>query len=116
MDLLRVLSSPDLEVRKKTLSLILDLINSRNVEEVGRECVCVCLCVCVGGEGYICVGVGCGWGVGGVWVGCGWGVGGVWVGRGWGVGGVWVGCGWGVVQLQADYYFELLVDAIHKIT
>jgi len=34
MDLLRVLSSPDLEVRKKTLSLILDLINSRNVEEV----------------------------------------------------------------------------------
>ena len=34
MDLLRVLSSPDLEVRKKTLTLVLDLINSRNVEEV----------------------------------------------------------------------------------
>ena len=34
MDILRVLSSPDLEVRKKTLSLVLDLVNSRNVEEV----------------------------------------------------------------------------------
>ena len=34
MDILRVLSSPDLEVRKKTLSLVLDLISSRNVEEV----------------------------------------------------------------------------------
>lgn len=34
MDILRVLSSPDLEVRQKTLSLVLDLINSRNVEEI----------------------------------------------------------------------------------
>ena len=34
MDILRVLTSPDLEVRKKTLSLVLDLISSRNVEEV----------------------------------------------------------------------------------
>ena len=34
MDILRVLASPDLEVRKKTLSLVLDLISSRNVEEV----------------------------------------------------------------------------------
>ena len=34
MDVLRVLSSPDLEVRQKTLSLVLDLISTRNVEEV----------------------------------------------------------------------------------
>lgn len=34
MDILRVLSSPDLEVRKKTLALALDLISSRNVEEM----------------------------------------------------------------------------------
>jgi len=61
MDLLRVLSSPDLEVRKKTLSLILDLINSRNVEEVGSVCVSICgrvrgtdvyVCRCGGGEGH----------------------------------------------------------------
>ncbi len=38
MDILRVLTSPSLEVRKKTLSLVLDLVNSRNVEEV---CICV---------------------------------------------------------------------------
>ncbi len=34
MDILRVLGSPDIEVRKKTLSLVLELINSRNVDEV----------------------------------------------------------------------------------
>ena len=34
MDILRVLSSPDLEVRKKTLTLALDLVSSRNIEEV----------------------------------------------------------------------------------
>lgn len=34
MDILRVLSAPDLEVRKKTLHLVLDLVSSRNVEEV----------------------------------------------------------------------------------
>lgn len=34
MDILRVLSAPDLEVRKKTLSLALDLITSRNIEEM----------------------------------------------------------------------------------
>ena len=34
MDILRVLSAPDLEVRKKTLSLALDLVSSRNIEEV----------------------------------------------------------------------------------
>lgn len=36
MDILRVLSTPDLEVRKKTLQLALDLVSSRNVEEVSH--------------------------------------------------------------------------------
>ena len=34
MDILRVLSAPDLEVRKKTLALALDLVTSRTIEEV----------------------------------------------------------------------------------
>ncbi len=34
MDVLRVLSATDLEVRKKTLDLALDLVTSRNIEEV----------------------------------------------------------------------------------
>ncbi|KAJ8917140.1 hypothetical protein NQ315_012632 [Exocentrus adspersus] len=34
MDILRVLSSPDLEVRKKTLNLALELVSSRNIEEM----------------------------------------------------------------------------------
>lgn len=34
MDILRVLATPDLEVRKKTLNLALDLVSSRNIEEV----------------------------------------------------------------------------------
>ncbi|XP_071134136.1 coatomer subunit beta-like isoform X1 [Mytilus edulis] len=34
MDILRVLSAPDLEVRKKTLGLALDLVTSRNIEEM----------------------------------------------------------------------------------
>lgn len=34
MDILRALASPDLEVRKKTLDLALDLISSRNVEDL----------------------------------------------------------------------------------
>ncbi|MCP9262154.1 Coatomer subunit beta [Dirofilaria immitis] len=34
MDVLRVLSASDLEVRKKTLQLALDLVSSRNVEEM----------------------------------------------------------------------------------
>lgn len=38
MDILRVLSTPDLEVRKKTLQLALDLVSSRNVEEVNYIC------------------------------------------------------------------------------
>ena len=58
MDLLRVLSSPDLEVRKKTLSLILDLINSRNVEEVGRGCVGVGVCGRVRVQMFMCAGRG----------------------------------------------------------
>lgn len=39
MDILRVLSSPDLEVRKKTLALVLDLVTSRNIEEVSHTCI-----------------------------------------------------------------------------
>ncbi|CAH0387003.1 unnamed protein product [Bemisia tabaci] len=34
MDILRVLASPDLEVRKKTLNLAMDLVSSRNIEEM----------------------------------------------------------------------------------
>ena len=34
MDILRVLAAPDIEVRRKTLALALDLISSRNVEEM----------------------------------------------------------------------------------
>uniref|UniRef100_S4R682 Coatomer subunit beta n=1 Tax=Petromyzon marinus TaxID=7757 RepID=S4R682_PETMA len=34
MDILRVLGTPDLEVRRKTLQLALDLVSSRNVEEL----------------------------------------------------------------------------------
>ena len=37
MDILRVLSSPDLEVRKKTLQLVLDLVTSRNIHEVWKS-------------------------------------------------------------------------------
>ncbi|KIH57972.1 adaptin region, partial [Ancylostoma duodenale] len=34
MDILRVLSSPGLDVRQKTLNLVLDLVSSRNVEDM----------------------------------------------------------------------------------
>jgi len=34
MDIMRVLSSPDLEVRKKTLDLVLELVTLRNIEEI----------------------------------------------------------------------------------
>lgn len=34
MDILRVLAAPDLEVRKKTLNLALELVSSRNIEEM----------------------------------------------------------------------------------
>lgn len=36
MDILRVLASPDPEVRKKTLQLVLDLVTSRNIHEVNE--------------------------------------------------------------------------------
>lgn len=34
MDILQVLAAPDLEVRKKTLELALDLVSVRNIDEV----------------------------------------------------------------------------------
>ncbi|XP_055383058.1 coatomer subunit beta [Condylostylus longicornis] len=34
MDILRVLAAPDIEVRKKTLELAMDLVSSRNIEEM----------------------------------------------------------------------------------
>ncbi|XP_078000458.1 coatomer subunit beta-like [Glandiceps talaboti] len=34
MDILRVISAPDLEVRKKTLQLAMELVSSRNIEEM----------------------------------------------------------------------------------
>ena len=34
MEILRVLSSPDIDVRKKALSLALEMVSSKNVEEV----------------------------------------------------------------------------------
>lgn len=40
MDILRVLSSPDPEVRKKTLQLVLDLVTSRNIHEVEKVEAC----------------------------------------------------------------------------
>ena len=42
MDILRVLSSPDLEVRRKTLSLTMDLISMRNVMDVVKYLEKVC--------------------------------------------------------------------------
>ena len=50
MDILRVLSSTDLEVRKKALKLVSELVTSRTVDEVravllmcSRTSVCFCL-------------------------------------------------------------------------
>jgi coatomer subunit beta len=34
MDILRVLASPDLEVRKKTMDLVFEVMNTRNIHEV----------------------------------------------------------------------------------
>lgn len=34
MEILRVLSSPDMEVRRKALGIALDMVSNRNVEEV----------------------------------------------------------------------------------
>ena len=41
MDILRVLASPDLEVRKKSLELVVDLMTTRNCEEVSSNLVTV---------------------------------------------------------------------------
>ena len=35
MDILRALSSPNMDIRKKTLDIAMDLITSRNIDEVG---------------------------------------------------------------------------------
>lgn len=37
MDTLRALSSPSLDIRKKTLDISLDLITARNIDEVGSR-------------------------------------------------------------------------------
>ena len=39
MDILRVLSSTDLEVRKKTLDLVMELVTLRNIEEVKNDLI-----------------------------------------------------------------------------
>lgn len=41
MDILRALSSPNMDIRKKTLDISMDLITSRNIDEVrlGKCCV-----------------------------------------------------------------------------
>ena len=38
MDIMRVLSATDLEVRRKTLNLTLDLVSSRNIDDVSVNC------------------------------------------------------------------------------
>lgn len=43
MDILRVLSSTDLEVRRKALKLVSELVTSRIVDEVRLHCWCVVL-------------------------------------------------------------------------
>jgi len=66
MDILRAVTSPNLDIRRKTLDIVLDLITLRNIDEVrvyrvvchvvygvvSRACVtCVCclcgMCACV---------------------------------------------------------------------
>ena len=37
MDVLRALSSPNMDIRKKTLDISLDLITARNIDEVRRR-------------------------------------------------------------------------------
>ena len=37
MDILRALSSPNMDIRKKTLDISMDLINSRNIDEVSNS-------------------------------------------------------------------------------
>ena len=44
MDVLRALTSPNMDIRKKTLDIALDLITSRNIDEVKQQCyTCYCL-------------------------------------------------------------------------
>ena len=38
MDIMRVLSATELEVRRKTLNLTLDLVSSRNIDDVSVNC------------------------------------------------------------------------------
>lgn len=52
MDMLRALSSPSLDIRKKTLDISMELITSRNIDEVGLfpgrllKCKLVgCICI-----------------------------------------------------------------------
>ena len=40
LDVLRALGSPNMDIRKKTLDIALDLINARNIDEV---CLLACL-------------------------------------------------------------------------
>lgn len=39
MDILRVLSSPNMDIRKKTLDLAMELLTQRNIDEVCVFCV-----------------------------------------------------------------------------
>ena len=42
MDVLRALSSPNMDIRQKTLDIALDLITARNIDEVRRRRVLTC--------------------------------------------------------------------------
>lgn len=52
MDVLRALGSPNMDIRKKTLDIALDLINARNIDEV-RSKPWGCLHDLWGGEGGV---------------------------------------------------------------
>ena len=41
MDILRALNSINMDIRKKTLDIALDLITSRNIDEVSPSCTSV---------------------------------------------------------------------------
>ena len=58
MDILRSLSSPNIDICKKTLSLAIDLVGPRNIEEVMQVVIIMtfimcslCTIVCI----YICL-------------------------------------------------------------
>lgn len=46
MDVLRALSAPNLDIRKKTLDIALDLIDARNIDEVPAWPSPACLLAC----------------------------------------------------------------------